>query len=338
MRPGCHCVMKWKKEAKEGIVVAGGQGEGNSTTQLSSLRGIVVDTESTLYLAEAGNHRVNRWYKGVNECDIIVRRNGEGAEAHQLNNPIVITGTLHMKLRISDVLLAEIILLISVTDTIAEHAQHLKNVMTFLEQRAKDTNTNKFTLTKKNEIEVAGRLNAQMHERFLRDIPLYAIIKDNQKTFFIRKLCDDFFDLMKLYSITDIFQHVKKQSIDWCERYKILFGSDAVTIYIQVLGNHAFEFHEEYNNLALYSLQGNEKFNDITTKDFFMSTNKRNFNVQLLQKRVRLRLLGLGLQPQGAVALKRLFFNWSMKDSISAEESILNKFDFLNDDIQRIYV
>ncbi|CAF1527550.1 unnamed protein product, partial [Didymodactylos carnosus] len=68
----------------------------------------------------------------------------------------LITDTLHMKLRISDILLAEIISLISITDTIAERGQHLKNVMTFLEQRAKDTNTNhKFTLTKKNEIEVA---------------------------------------------------------------------------------------------------------------------------------------------------------------------------------------
>jgi len=44
-----------------------------------------------------------------------------------------------MKLRISDILLAEIISLMSVTNTIAERPQHLKNVMTFLEQRAKDT-------------------------------------------------------------------------------------------------------------------------------------------------------------------------------------------------------
>ncbi|CAF3680841.1 unnamed protein product [Rotaria sp. Silwood1] len=51
----------------------------------------------------------------------------------------VIPDVLHMKLRISDILLAEIISLISLTNTIAERTQHLKNVMTFLEQRAKDT-------------------------------------------------------------------------------------------------------------------------------------------------------------------------------------------------------
>ena len=55
-----------------------------------------------------------------------------------------------MKLRISDILLAEIISLISVTNTIAERPQHLKNVMTFLEQRAKDT---RVSLEKSSSVE-----------------------------------------------------------------------------------------------------------------------------------------------------------------------------------------
>ncbi|CAF3827886.1 unnamed protein product [Rotaria sp. Silwood1] len=251
----------------------------------------------------------------------------------------VIPDILHMKLRISDTLLAEIISLISVTNTIAERPQHLKNVMTFLKQRAKDTRTNhKFTLTRKNEIEVSGRLNSQMHEHFLRDLPLSAIMKDNQKAFFIKKLCNDFFDLMRLYNRTDINKNLKQQSINWCERFKSLFGADAVTIYIHVLGNHAFEFHQQYDNLGLYSLQGNEKFNGVTTKDFFMSTNKRNFNIQLLHKRIRLRLLDIALRQGGLTAITKLFFNWNIKDTISAQESSLNKLFFLKEDTQRVYL
>ncbi|CAF1528394.1 unnamed protein product [Didymodactylos carnosus] len=92
-----------------------------------------------------------------------------------------------------------------------------------------------------------------MHERFLRDLPLDAIMKDYQKAVFIKKLCNDFFDLMKLYSIIDIYQYVKKESIKWCQRYTSLFGAAAVTIYIHVLRNHAFEFHQEYDNLGLYT-------------------------------------------------------------------------------------
>ncbi|CAF1599273.1 unnamed protein product, partial [Didymodactylos carnosus] len=251
----------------------------------------------------------------------------------------VVPDVLHMKLRISDVLLAEIISLITITSTIAERAQHLRNVLTFLEQRAKDMKTNhKFILTKKNEIEVSGRLNSQMHERFLRDLPLDAIMKDYQKAFFIKKLCNDFFDLMKLYSISDIYQYVKNESIKWCQRYTSLFGAAAVTIYIHVLGNHAFEFHQEYDNLGLYTLQGNEKFNDVTTKDFFLSTNKRNFNDQLLKKRIRARLIDIALKPSGLALLNKLFFNWKINDTISAQESSRNSFFFLNEDPHRIYI
>ncbi|CAF1365581.1 unnamed protein product, partial [Didymodactylos carnosus] len=225
-----------------------------------------------------------------------------------------------MKLRIADVLLAEIISLISTTTTLAERNQHLQNVLTFLRQRAKDKS--QIYINKKNEIEAPGRLNVNMHERFLRDIPLYAIMNDNHKAFFIKKLCGDLFDIMNLYNISCIYQHVKKESINWCERYKNLFGADAVTIYSHVLDNHAFEFHQEYDNLGLYTLQDNEKFNDVTTIDFFMSTNKRNFNVQLLQKRVRLRLVDIGLKPQGALALNKLFSNWMIKDTVSAISAI----------------
>ncbi|CAF3858859.1 unnamed protein product [Rotaria sp. Silwood1] len=183
-----------------------------------------------------------------------------------------------------------------------------------------------------------GRLNSQMHEHFLRDLPLSAIMKDNQKAFFIKKLCNDFFDLMRLYNRTDINKNLKQQSINWCERFKSLFGADAVTIYIHVLGNHAFEFHQQYDNLGLYSLQGNEKFNGVTTKDFFMSTNKRNFNIQLLHKRIRLRLLDIALRQGGLTAITKLFFNWNIKDTISAQESSLNKLFFLKEDTQRVYL
>ena len=157
-------------------------------------------------------------------------------------------------------------------------------------------------------------------------------MNDNQKALSIEKLCNDFFDLMRLYNLTDINKSPKQQSIIWCERFRSLFGADAVTIYIHVLGNHAFEFHQKYDNLGLYSLQGNEKFNDVTTRDFFMSTNKRNFNIQLLQKRIRLRLLDIALRKDGLTAITKLFFNWNIKDTISAQESSLYKLFFLKED------
>ncbi|CAF4812991.1 unnamed protein product, partial [Rotaria magnacalcarata] len=53
--------MKWNKGAKEGIVVAGGQGAGNTLTQVSYPYGLFVDTLGTLYVADSNNDRVMRW-------------------------------------------------------------------------------------------------------------------------------------------------------------------------------------------------------------------------------------------------------------------------------------
>ncbi|CAF4922332.1 unnamed protein product, partial [Rotaria sp. Silwood2] len=44
--------------AKQGIVVAGGQGQGNGLTQLYSPRGVVVDQLGTVYVADGWNARI----------------------------------------------------------------------------------------------------------------------------------------------------------------------------------------------------------------------------------------------------------------------------------------
>ena len=54
-----HRVMKWNKGAKEGIVVAGGRGQGNALTQLSHLEGLFVDISGTIYVADSWNDRVS---------------------------------------------------------------------------------------------------------------------------------------------------------------------------------------------------------------------------------------------------------------------------------------
>ncbi|CAF4858625.1 unnamed protein product, partial [Rotaria socialis] len=71
--------MKWNKGAKEGIVVAGGQGKGSALTQLYSPSGIFVDTLGTLYVADTHNHRVMRWAQGdKKQGSVVVGGNGEG--------------------------------------------------------------------------------------------------------------------------------------------------------------------------------------------------------------------------------------------------------------------
>ena len=76
------------KGAKEGIVVAGGQGEGNSLTQLSSPRGVIVDQLGTVYVADCNNHRIMRWCKGATQGSVVVGGNGQGEQPNQLYYPL----------------------------------------------------------------------------------------------------------------------------------------------------------------------------------------------------------------------------------------------------------
>ncbi|CAF3486941.1 unnamed protein product [Rotaria socialis] len=94
--------MKWVEGAKEGIVVAGGQGKGNALTQLSDPNGIFVDTLGTLYVADQGNHRVMRWTQGAKQGTVIVGGNGEGKRANQFNYPVGLSFNRQGNLYVAD--------------------------------------------------------------------------------------------------------------------------------------------------------------------------------------------------------------------------------------------
>ncbi|CAF4790436.1 unnamed protein product, partial [Rotaria sp. Silwood2] len=80
--------MKWVEGSKQGIVVAGGQEEGNGLTQLSCPQGVVVDQLGTVYVANGGNARIMRWPKGATQGSVIVGGNGRGEQSNQLNGPV----------------------------------------------------------------------------------------------------------------------------------------------------------------------------------------------------------------------------------------------------------
>ncbi|CAF1533997.1 unnamed protein product, partial [Didymodactylos carnosus] len=87
-----------------------------------------------------GARTLNQQYQEVGKSKPGFGYQHEPLFRRKLNYQQVITDVLHMKLKISDILLAEIISLMCVTDTITERAQYLTNVMTFLEKHAKDNN------------------------------------------------------------------------------------------------------------------------------------------------------------------------------------------------------
>ncbi|CAF1419082.1 unnamed protein product [Adineta ricciae] len=83
-------VRKWKMEeikGNEGIVVAGGNGEGNQTNQFDRPHFMFVDDEQSIYVSDLGNHRVMKWRKDAKEGIVVAGGNGLGKELNQLNSP-----------------------------------------------------------------------------------------------------------------------------------------------------------------------------------------------------------------------------------------------------------
>ncbi|CAF4280841.1 unnamed protein product, partial [Adineta steineri] len=89
----------------EGIVVAGGNGNGSQLNQLSRPDFIFVDEDESVYISEYynhrvivddlgqiyvvdfGSHRVMRWCKEKKEGEIVVGKNRQGNQPNQLYFP-----------------------------------------------------------------------------------------------------------------------------------------------------------------------------------------------------------------------------------------------------------
>ncbi|CAF1532872.1 unnamed protein product [Adineta ricciae] len=84
-------VRKWNlekiKENPQGILVAGGNEEGNQLNQLNSPSYMFVDKDQSIYISDSSNHRVMKWLKDAREGIIVAGGNGEGNNLNQLNGP-----------------------------------------------------------------------------------------------------------------------------------------------------------------------------------------------------------------------------------------------------------
>jgi DNA-binding beta-propeller fold protein YncE len=94
--------MKWIEGAKQGIIVAGGQGNENGLTQLSNPTGVVVDQLGTVYVTDEGNDRIMRWVKGATQGSVVVGGNGRGEQSKQLYRPEGLSFDRHGNLYVAD--------------------------------------------------------------------------------------------------------------------------------------------------------------------------------------------------------------------------------------------
>ncbi|CAF1369072.1 unnamed protein product [Adineta steineri] len=79
-------VRRWKmgEYNNDGIVVAGGNGQGNQLNQVNYPTFIFVDENQSIYVSDWNNHRVMKWRKDAKEGKVVVGGNGRGENLNQL--------------------------------------------------------------------------------------------------------------------------------------------------------------------------------------------------------------------------------------------------------------
>ena len=87
-----HEVKRWRKgeTEAEGIVVAGGHGNGENLNQFNWPSFLFIDREETVYVSDRDNNRVMKWLKGAKEGIIVAGGHGYGYgnSLKQLYNPM----------------------------------------------------------------------------------------------------------------------------------------------------------------------------------------------------------------------------------------------------------
>ncbi|CAM2714508.1 unnamed protein product [Rotaria socialis] len=80
-----HPTARWQQN---GILVAGGNGQGSINNQLSTPHGLDVDYDETVYIADRYNHRIVEWKSSATSGQVVAGGNGEGNRANQLSHPL----------------------------------------------------------------------------------------------------------------------------------------------------------------------------------------------------------------------------------------------------------
>ena len=72
---------------KNGMVVAGGNGQGNQLNQLNFPTYLFIDEEQAVYMSDNNNHRVMKWNKGAKEGIVVAGEREKGSALTQLYYP-----------------------------------------------------------------------------------------------------------------------------------------------------------------------------------------------------------------------------------------------------------
>ncbi|CAF1547595.1 unnamed protein product [Adineta ricciae] len=204
--------------------------------------------------------------------------------------------TLHMKLRVFDVILKDILTYASRTGKYgAEHVAIIERKIKILNQHCERTVGKRFffqieTDDKNKTISSHGKLSGHLQDLFFVDSFPYDDILNDDIAKSARIVVNKFKEILVEVKHTSMRRKgvLKRLSLEFVKEFRQSGLRTTVTPYIHIIGNHLFEF-DEFNNLGDYNMQGVEKNNDLLSRLYFSSTNPaKNPLLTMLQKLFRM--------------------------------------------------
>lgn len=204
--------------------------------------------------------------------------------------------TLHMKLRVFDVILKDILAYASRTGKYGgEHLAIIERKIKILNQHCERTVGKRFffqvdTDDKNKTISSHGKLSGHLQDLFFVDSFPYDEILNGDIAKSARIVVNKFKEILVEVQHTSVRRKgvLKRLSLEFVKEFRQSGLRTTVTPYIHIIGNHLFEF-DEFNKLGDYNMQGVEKNNDLLSRLYFSSTNPaKNPLLTMLQKLYRM--------------------------------------------------
>ena len=144
-----------------------------------------------------------------------------------------------------------------------------------------------------NSFKFNEHMSGNNREEILQKLDIGYLFSEITESNSIGILWKDFYDIFEKVKARELqINEIKVRCVEWMELFLSLYHRTHVTPYIHIFVTHLWEFVERHGDISLFSQQGHEKFNDISTISYFRSTNKReDYIEQLVSKRNRIELL-----------------------------------------------
>ena len=212
----------------------------------------------------------------------------------------VVIDSLHLFLRISDVLTNLLIRDIRILDGIeassnTSMAHNIKAYELFLNEKCKIRF--KFYVDKNSKKLGWRDLTGPEKTRLFQNIDIPNLLPMHEKKTQVQKLWNDLFSIVNSLSQKNCNSvEFDQRAKAWINLFTSVYQSKDVTPYMHCLGMHVSQFLDLHGNIMQFTQQGLEKLNDLLTIHFHHSSNHREQEAfkQMMQKRNWLEELEIG--------------------------------------------